>query len=89
LLASELGANAGNWDENGRRFAFGVAGHAFHGSAGARLPRKPEERGVLPEEAYASFFTDGKIPDSLARDLIGRYQAKRAAGHWVPDLEEF
>jgi hypothetical protein len=48
-----------------------------------------KHRDALPEDAYAAFFTDGAISEALSRELIRRYQDKRAAGHWVPDLGEF
>ena len=88
LLASELGANPGNWQET-------------PGDTGARLPStrftaarqlayrtSQAARNVLPEEQYTSFFEGGEIDADLARELIRRYQAKRAAGHWVPNLGE-
>jgi hypothetical protein len=89
LLASELGANAGNWDEtpDGPRPALPAT--RFTAARALAYRESQKNRGALPEEAYASFFTDGKISDTLANDLIGRYRAKRAAGHWVPEVGEF
>jgi hypothetical protein len=46
-------------------------------------------RRVLPEEAYQSFFEAGSIGPVLGRELVRRYQEKRAAGHWLPDLGDF
>ncbi len=89
LLASELGANAGNWDEtpDGPRAALPATRFTAARSLAYRESQK--NRDALPEEAYASFFTDGAISDALSHELIRRYRDKRAAGHWVPDLGEF
>jgi hypothetical protein len=87
LLASEMGANPGNWVSRpttetepelpateftaGRFFAY----------------RKSQQgRNALPEEKYASFFDKGEISEELATELISRYENKRRAGHAVPDL---
>jgi hypothetical protein len=89
LLASELGANAGNWDEvpDGPRAALPATRFTAARSLAYRESQK--HRDALPESAYAAFFTDGAISDDLSHELIRRYRDKRAAGHWVPDLGEF
>jgi hypothetical protein len=89
LLASELGANAGNWDEvpDGPRPVLPATRFTAARSLAYRESQK--NRDALPEDAYAAFFTDGAISDALAHELIRRYRDKRATGHWVPDLGEF
>jgi hypothetical protein len=89
LLASELGANAGNWDETSEGPRPALPATRFTAARALAYRESQKTRGALPEEAYVSFFTDGKIADTLAHDLIGRYRAKRAAGHWVPEVGEF
>jgi hypothetical protein len=89
LLASELGANAGNWDEvpDGPRAVLPATRFTAARSLAYRESQK--NRDALPEDAYAAFFRDGAISDALSHELIRRYQDKRAAGHWVPDLGDF
>ena len=89
LLASELGANAGNWDEvpDGPRAALPAT--RFTAARSLAYRESQTNRDALPEDAYAAFFTDGAITEALSHELIRRYQDKRAAGHWVPDLGEF
>jgi hypothetical protein len=89
LLASELGANAGNWDEvpDGPRNALPAT--RFTAARQLAYRESQKNRNALPDDAYASFFADGRIPDALAHELIRRYKDKRAAGHWVPDVGEF
>jgi hypothetical protein len=87
LLASELGANPGNWDETpeGRPEL-----PATRFTAARQLAYRASQaaRGALPEDKYASFFERGEIGPELGVELIHRYQQKRAAGHWVPDVGE-
>jgi hypothetical protein len=89
LLASELGANAGNWDEvpDGPRAALPAT--RFTAARSLAYKESQKNRDALPEDAYAAFFTRGAISEALSHELIRRYQDKRAAGHWVPDLGEF
>ena len=87
LLATEMGANQGNWIEDDR------------GAAASQLPAteftaarflayrvSQRMRNALPDESYVSFFEHGTIEPALAAELLRRYQAKRAAGHGVPDV---
>jgi hypothetical protein len=87
ILASELGANPGNWDETdeGRPE---LPGTRFTAARQLAYRASQETRGALPEESYASFFARGEIAPDLATELVHRYQRKRAAGHWVPDVGE-
>jgi hypothetical protein len=86
LLASELGANAGNWDEVSDAPRPALPATRFTAARSLAYRESQIHRNALPEEAYAAFFTEGAISDDLAHELIHRYQEKRAAGHWVPDL---
>jgi len=89
LLASELGANAGNWDEIPDGPRVGLPATRFTAARSLAYRESQRNRDALPDDAYAAFFTDGAISDALSHELVRRYQDKRAAGHWVPDLGEF
>jgi len=89
LLASELGANAGNWDETSDGPRATLPATRFTAARSLAYRESQKNRGALPEDAYAAFFTDGSISDTLSHELIRRYQEKRAAGHWVPNLGDF
>jgi hypothetical protein len=89
LLASELGANPGNWDETSDGPRTGLPATRFTAARSLAYRESQKNRGALAEEAYAAFFADGTISDALSHELIRRYREKRAAGHWVPDLGEF
>jgi hypothetical protein len=82
LLASEMGANPGNWV--GARA--GEPRAAFPGTtftAGRQLAyaRSQEARDVLPVSTYQEFFDSGIIGEALAAELERRQAAKAAAGH--------
>jgi hypothetical protein len=87
LLASEIGANPGNWVAE-RTEAKPPELPATEFTAGRFLAyRKSQEgRGALPEEKYESFFETGQIKEELAVELIARYNQKRVLGHYVPPL---
>jgi hypothetical protein len=88
LLASELGANPGNWDEiPGGRTAT-LPSTRFTAARQLVYRASQQARRALPEESYAAFFDHGIIGPELAGELVRRYQQKRAAGHWVPDVGE-
>jgi len=89
LLASELGANAGNWDEDPDGPRAELPATRFTAARSLAYRESQKNRDALPEGAYAAFFTEGAISDALSHELIRRYRDKRAAGHWVPDLGEF
>jgi hypothetical protein len=89
LLAAEMGANQGNWVEDDR----GTTGSglpATEYTAARFLAYRVSQRlrNALPDAAYASFFDQGDIDPALARELVRRYQQKRAAGHNIPDVGE-
>ena len=88
LLASELGANPGNWEETSEGPASALPATRFTAARKLAYRASQETRAALGEETYASFFASGEISPPLADELIRRYQEKRAAGHWVPDIGE-
>ena len=83
FLVSEMGANQGNWQETD-----GVQpplpATRFTAARFLAYRESQKGRGALPDDAYASFFDGGEIGHDLARELVRRYEEKRAAGHWVP-----
>ena len=86
LLASELGANPGNWEETPGASPSTLPGTRFTAARQLAYRASQQARDVLPEATYQSFFETGEISAMLGNELIRRYQAKRAAGHWVPDI---
>ena len=86
LLASELGANPGNWDEipGGR----GSALPSTRFTAARQLAYRASQasRHALADDSYATFFERGIIGPELAAELVRRYEQKRATGQWVPDV---
>ena len=87
LLASELGANPGNWQETDTP-ASSLPATRFTAARQLAYRASQEARGALAEDLYQSFFERGEISPTLASELVRRYQQKRAAGHWVPDVGE-
>ncbi len=87
LLASELGANPGNWQETPDSVPE-LPATRFTAARFLAYRASQQNRGVLPEESYAAFFERGDISPDLTKELIRRLDAKRAAGHWVPDVGE-
>jgi len=86
LLASELGANPGNWQETPDEAAASLPATRFTAARSLCYRASQKNRGALPDESYAAFFDRGEVDAALARELVSRYAAKRAAGHWVPDV---
>jgi len=88
LLASELGANPGNWVEADDDDGTKLPATRFIAARMLAYRASQRNRGALAEHAYASFFEHGEVGAGLAAELVNRYAAKRAAGHWVPDVGE-
>ena len=88
LLASELGANPGNWLETPDGTGASLPSTRFTAARFLAYRASQKNRGALSDESYAAFFERGEIGPDLARELVRRYEAKRAAGHWVPDVGE-
>jgi hypothetical protein len=87
LLASELGANSGNWIETSETQPATLPSTRFTAARQLAYRASQEARGASPEEQYASFFEREEIGPTLAGELIRRYHQKRA-GDCVPDLGE-
>lgn len=87
VLASEMGANPGNWvrdrDDTVKEPAtrFGVARKIAY-----RMSQ--EGRDVLDPERYRSVFETGEIGEELARELRRRREEKEQSGHvsWAPSV---
>lgn len=88
LLASELGANPGNWEETPGGPASALPATRFTAARQLAYRASQTSRDALGEATYQSFFERGDITPELAAELVRRYQRKRAAGHWVPDVGE-
>jgi hypothetical protein len=86
LLASELGANPGNWQETSDGSEADLPATRFTAARFLAYRASQQHRGALPDESYRSFFDTGEVSDALAATLIARYDDKQASGHWVPDL---
>ena len=87
LLATEMGANQGNWIEDDRGAAASDLPATEYTAARFLAYRVSQRmRHALPEAQYASFFDHGTIEPALATELLRRYQQKRATGHGAPDL---
>src|SRR5688572_23854231 len=87
LLATEMGANQGNWIEDDRGGATPDLPATEYTAARFLAYRVSQRmRHALPEAQYASFFDTGTIEPALATELLRRYQVKRAAGHGAPDV---
>ena len=85
LLATEMGANQGNWIEDDRGGAAPDLQATEYTAARFLAYRVSQRmRNALPEAQYASFFEHGTIEPALAAELLRRYQAKRAARHAQP-----
>jgi hypothetical protein len=89
LLATEMGANQGNWIEDDRGGAASDLPATEYTAARMLAYRVSQrQRNALAEAQYASFFDRGVIEPALATELLKRYHAKRAAGHGAPDVGE-
>jgi hypothetical protein len=88
LLASELGANPGNWQETSEGPASPLPATRFTAARHLAYRASQDTRQALSDERYESFFENGQIAPALARELVARYQRKRSEGHWVPDVGE-
>jgi hypothetical protein len=87
LLASELGASPGNWQETDSTAA-PLPATRFTAARQLAYRASQDARGALAEDHYQAFFERGEISPALAGELVRRYQHKRVAGHWVPDVGE-
>lgn len=88
VLASEMGANPGNWIGDRDRNSENLDGPATEFEAGRFLAYRKSQSGrsALPESLYASVFESGEIAPDLARELVRRYRSNRETEHGGPDL---
>jgi hypothetical protein len=86
LLASELGANPGNWQETDHSAEGELPATRFTAARFLAYRLSQQHRRALPEDSYRSFFEKGDISAALATTLIARYKEKQAARQWVPPL---
>jgi len=88
LLASELGANPGHWQEAPDDSAADLPSTRFTAARALAYRVSQQHRSALAEESYRSFFDKGEVSAALASTLIARYKEKRGTGQWMPDLGE-
>ena len=87
LLASEMGANQGNWIEDDRSVtSSGLPSTEYTAARFLAYRVSQRLRNALPDDAYASFFQKGEIGPTLAAELVSRYRQKRTARHNAPDV---
>ena len=86
LLATEVGANPGHWIETTAAAPAALPATRFTAARQLAYARSQAHRHALPHDAWSSFFATGRIDDPLARELIRRHEARRAAGHWTPEV---
>lgn len=85
ILAGEMGANQGHWQETPDGVE-GLPATRFTAARALAYRASQRSRNALADEKYEAFFDRGEIGVELAAELIRRYDDKRAAGHWVPDI---
>jgi hypothetical protein len=88
LLASEMGANPGNWIETPTSTAANLPSTEYTAARSLVYRRSQQERNALSDDRIAAFFASGEIAPDLAAELITRYQHKLAIGHDVPKVGE-
>jgi hypothetical protein len=88
LLASELGANPGNWVETFDGATPSLPATRFTAARQLAYRASQEARGALPEDHYTSYFERGEIGPTLAGELVRRYQqsAPRVTGFPTSDM---
>ena len=84
MLASEMGANQGNWEETSDGGSSDLPATPFTAARQLAYRASQRTRKALADAEYASFFDRGEISAALAAELRTRRDAKIAAGHWVP-----
>lgn len=87
ILASEMGANPGNWVRN-KGNTIPEPGTEFGLARKLAYRLSQEGRGVLEPEKYRQVFRTGKIDPDLAEELKKRRAEKEKAGQmsWAPAL---
>ncbi len=84
-LASEMGANPGNWVRNKENTVKEPATE-FGTARKIAYQRSQEGRDALDPKLYLSVFETGRIGPDLAQELMKRRDRKETAGHvaWAP-----
>ncbi len=84
-LASEMGANPGNWVRNKENTVKEPATE-FGTARKLAYQRSQEGRDALDPKLYLSVFETGRIGPDLAQELTKRRDQKKTAGHvtWAP-----
>jgi hypothetical protein len=85
LLAQELRANPGNWQETSEGGDV-LPATRFTAARALAYRSSQDNRHALADDQYQTFFDTGEIGPALAAELIRRYNVKRQAGHWAPDV---
>lgn len=80
LLATEMGANPGNWVHDAAD-SIGEPATVFTAARKAAYALSQKGRGALAPEAYAAVFESGRIDKELARELERRHDRKISEGH--------
>lgn len=80
ILASEMGANPGNWiHDKGNTITEAATEFGAARKIAYRLSQ--EGRGALEPKLYTSVFDTGQIPSDLVEELKSRRDTKQKAGH--------
>lgn len=80
LLATEMGANPGNWIHD-KEDSIGEPATVFAAARKQAYQRSQTGRKALEPEAYGDVFESGRISPELARELERRHDRKLTAGH--------
>ena len=85
ILASEMGANQGNWVHN-KDNTISEPATEFGTARKVAYQRSQEGRGALDSKSYQSIFETGQITPELAQELTKRRAEKEGAHHvsWAP-----
>lgn len=80
ILASEMGANPGNWVSD-QEHAINEPSTEFGAARKLAYELSHKGRNVLELSWYLAVFSSGQIAPELARELLRRQEAKDSAGH--------
>ena len=80
ILATEMGANPGNWIAD-KRNSIRQPASEFGVARKIAYQKSQEGRGALEPDFYQSVFSTAQITPELAQDLKRRQDAKLKAGH--------
>lgn len=80
ILATEMGANQGNWVHN-KENSIREPATEFGAARKIGYQISQKGRGALDPQAYQSVFASGQIPPDLAAELTRRRDEKERAGH--------